>query len=106
MQVQTVCWSFLKTILILMDPTGESDLAGDNNVQFPLGEKLDPLAGGFSNSYTYAISPVGGNFLSEFSVQYLTLFLLSSLVRYRPQSWTHAISRSSMINQPADDETL
>ena len=84
----------------------ERPVAGDNNVQFPLGEKLDPLAGGFSNSYTYAISPVGGNFLSEFSVQYLTLFLLSSLVRYRPQSWTHAISRSSMINQPADDETF
>ena len=36
----------------------------------------------------------------------MALFLLSTLVRYRPQSWTHAISRSAISEQPADDKAL
>ena len=45
-------------------------------------------------------------YLSEFSVHYLGLFLLSSLVRYRPQAWAHAVSRSSFPGEPADDKSL
>jgi hypothetical protein len=39
-------------------------------------------------------------------MQYLALFLLSSLMRYRPQTWTHAISRSVVPGVPADDRAL
>jgi YaaC-like Protein len=44
--------------------------------------------------------------LSEFSIQYLALFLLSSLVRYRPQTWTEAISGSVVSGETADDKSL
>jgi hypothetical protein len=80
--------------------------ADDRGEQFSPEAGLSPLAGGFPGSGSYAISPINGHFLSEFSLQYLALFLLSSLVRYRPQTWIHAISRSVMPEVPADDKTL
>ena len=66
---------------------------------------LAPLAGGYSHP-PRAISPFNGLILSEFSLHYLALFLLSSLVRYRPQTWGHSISRSVTAELPADDEIL
>ena len=54
----------------------------------------------------YAMAPVNDIYLSEFTVHYLGLFLLSALVRYRPQAWAHAISRSSFPSEPADDQSL
>jgi hypothetical protein len=55
---------------------------------------------------SHLISPVQGTNFSEFSLQYLALFLLSSLVRYRPQIGTHSISRSVIEDKPAVDRTL
>jgi len=75
---------------------------GDQNAPFPLKSGLDPLA----ERGTYAISPVGGHHICEFSFHYLGLFLLSSLVRYRPQTWMHAISSSVLEQAPADDQAL
>src|SRR5208283_5870502 len=75
---------------------------GDQNAPFPLKSGLDPLA----ERGTYAISPVGGHHICEFSFHYLGLFLLSSLVRYRPQTWMHALSRSVMPDTPADDQAI
>jgi hypothetical protein len=49
---------------------------------------------------------VSGQYVSEFSLHYMALFLLSSLVRYRPQTWMHAISRSVVADMPADDQSL
>lgn len=67
---------------------------------------LDPLAGGYSGSCN-VVSPLGGNVhISEFSLHYMTLFLLSSLVRYRPQTWGHALSRTATSEMPPDDEML
>jgi len=66
---------------------------------------LDPLAGGYSHP-ARAISPINDIFISEFSLHYVALYLLSSLVRYRPQSWGHAISRSASTELPADDKIL
>ena len=37
---------------------------------------------------------------------YIALFLLSSLVRYRPQTWVHALSRSVISETPCDDQAL
>ena len=34
------------------------------------------------------------------------LYLLSTLVRYRPLLWMHAISRSVIAEAPADDKML
>jgi hypothetical protein len=81
------------------------DLPGDDISPFTLEEGFHPMAGSFSSGL-YAISPVGGCYLSEFSFHYLALFLLGSLVRYRPETWTHAISHSVMPDAPADDQTL
>jgi hypothetical protein len=84
----------------------ERPVSGDQNELFPLEEGLHSVAGAFTGSFPYAISPVTNLYLSEFSIQYLGLFLLSSLVRYRPQTWTHAISRSVTAEEPADDRAL
>jgi hypothetical protein len=77
----------------------------DANVRFSLEEGFHSVAGGYTGA-TYAVSPILGLSVSEFSVQYLGLFLLSSLMRYRPQIWTHAISRSIVPGEPADDRAL
>ena len=67
---------------------------------------LPPLSGGITNVHQYAIQPLGDVYLAELSLQYLGSYLLSSLVRYRPQIWQHAISRSFTSEVPADDKTL
>jgi hypothetical protein len=67
---------------------------------------LPPLSGGITNVAPYAIQPLGSVYLSEFSLQFLASYLLSSLVRYRPQIWQHAISRSFTAETPADDKAL
>jgi hypothetical protein len=74
--------------------------------RFSVEKRLPPLAGGYSGAVPYAISPINGLYLSEFSLHYLAMFLLSSLVRYRPQTWVHAVSRSSVSDAPADDQAL
>jgi hypothetical protein len=75
------------------------------DARFPVENRFNPLAGGYSG-LVYAITPVATAYLSEYSLHYLALFLLSSLVRYRPQVWAHAISRSATAQQPAGDEAL
>jgi hypothetical protein len=87
------------------DSYEERPVANDENKPFPVADGLHPLAGGFSSG-TNAVSPISGLHLSEFSFHYLALFLLSSLVRYRPQTWAHAISRSTIQDIPPDDKTL
>jgi hypothetical protein len=84
----------------------EQALAGDVNERFSLKDGFRPVAGGYIGGTIYATAPVGDLYVSEFSMQYLALFLLSTLMRYRPQTWTHAISRSVVPGEPADDRTL
>jgi hypothetical protein len=72
---------------------------------FPFDEYLPAMGGGYTGD-TIAISPFQGHYISEFALHYLALFVLSSLVRYRPQTWMHAISRSSTAQAPADDTAL
>jgi len=52
------------------------------------------------------IEGYGGAFISEYALHYLGMFLLSSLVRYRPQIWSHAIKASVTREKPADDRAL
>lgn len=73
--------------------------------RIPLDQVFSGVGGGYS-SKTIAIAPFAGHYLSEYSLIYIGLFLLSSLVRYRPDTWSHAVSRSSLENRPADDQAL
>lgn len=61
--------------------------------------------GSFENSRTI-ISPYAGAYFSKYSLHYLGMFLLSSLVRYRPQIWVHCLTRSTTQQRPADDKAL
>jgi hypothetical protein len=94
---------FSETYLVNEDGNFESPTPIDEqDAPFPLETGLDPLG----ERGTYAISPIRGRYISEFSFHYLGLFLLSSLVRYRPQTWMHAISRSALQQAPVDDQAL
>jgi hypothetical protein len=84
----------------------ERALPDDTNELFSLEQGLHPVAGGYTGGHIHAISPVRDCYISEFSLQYLALFLLSSLMRYRPQTWTHAISGSVIPGETADDRAL
>ena len=67
---------------------------------------LEPLGGPISG-WPVAIAPLENNtYLNVYSLHYMALFLLSSLVRYRPNVWVHAISRSVSDVMPADDSAL
>lgn len=74
--------------------------------RIPVHSILAPMGGGVSGVTPYAIAPLDGLYPSEFALQYLSLFLLSSVVRYRPDTWAHAISRSVLADKPADDELV
>jgi hypothetical protein len=67
---------------------------------------LVPMAGGFPEGHAQAIAPLDGVYPSEFALHFLVLFMLSSVVRYRPDTWAHAISRSVLMDRPADDQGI
>ncbi|MDR6661281.1 hypothetical protein J2W51_003867 [Tardiphaga robiniae] len=82
-------------------------LMGDGGSMVPAVDILTPLSGGYVGSaQTYAMQPINNVKLSEYALQFLGSFLLSSLVRYRPQIWQNAISRSVTAESPADDRAL
>lgn len=82
-------------------------LMGDDRMVVPAADILAPLSGGYVGSgQTYAMQPIKNVKLSEYALQFLGTFLLSSLVRYRPQIWQNAISRSVTAQSPADDRAL
>ena len=67
---------------------------------------LPPLFGGLSGGPKSMVEPYQGEYISEYSLYYLGMYLLSSLVRYRPQVWAHSISRSVTSEKSADDRAL
>jgi len=70
-------------------------------------EMLPPLSGGYvQSSATYTMRPLFDVILPEYCLQFLGCFVLSSLVRYRPQIWQHAISRSVTEARAGDDRSL
>lgn len=73
---------------------------------FALDRILKGVGGGHSETSMWAISPINDTYVSEFSLAYIGLFLLSSLVRYRPDTWAHAVSRTSLQDRPVDDRPL
>lgn len=79
--------------------------ASPEQPRIPIDQIYEGVGGGFS-SRTSLIAPFAGRYLSEYSLIYIGLFLLSSLVRYRPDTWSHAVSRSSLQDRPVDDQAL
>jgi len=80
---------------------------GGNRTLVPAIGILPPLSGGHVGSgQTYVMQPINNVKLSEYALQLLGSLLLSSLVRYRPQIWQNAISRSVTAQSPADDRSL
>lgn len=96
---------FSERLILHGDGFMSSDRPNDDLSPFPVGDGLCAVGGGLWGG-SHAIAPVGGHYISEFSFHYLALFLLSSLVRYRPETWTHAISHSVLPDTPADDQAL
>lgn len=95
---------------VLMEAGNEFN--SDNDVQndatiakTPLAHALSAPGGSFSSN-TSLISPFGDVYISESALHYLGMYLLSSLVRYRPQTWVHAVTRSIAPRIPADDQAL
>ena len=82
------------------------DAPPPDHPRIPLDQLFLGVGGGYSGSSAIAIAPYAGQYLSEFSLAYIGLFLLSSLVRYRPDTWSHAVSRSSLQDRPVDDQAL
>jgi hypothetical protein len=72
----------------------------------PFDSIMPPLAGGITDTHLFAMQPYDGVLLSEFSLHFMGCFLLSSLVRYRPQIWQRALSHSGSANVAADDKSL
>lgn len=69
--------------------------------------KTAPVYGGLSASRdTHLIEPIGGLFLPEFALFYMGMFLLGSLVRYRPDIWSNVLSRRAVSNNPVGDKAL
>jgi len=66
---------------------------------------IQPTGEGPENG-PYLIEPFDSICISELSLYYLGMFLLSSLVRYRPQIWMHSLSRLATSDLPSDDAAL
>lgn len=79
-------------------------MADDTYIDFR--QLLDTVSGGLTQTYPSLATPINGAHLSDISLQYAGMFLLSSLVRYRPQIWVHSVSRFASHKRPADDQAL
>lgn len=81
-----------------------------NEKKFPRVElrKLlsHPFSGGLGASHPHLIERLEKVQISELSLQYMGMFLLSSLVRYRPQTWINSITRLSTKAVGPDDNAL
>lgn len=72
----------------------------------PFETIVPPLTGGLTTTHPATIQPLNGTSLSEFALQFCGAFLLSSLVRYRPNVWQHALSHAALEHRGADDRAL
>lgn len=52
------------------------------------------------------IEAYDGEDIAETSIFYMGMFLLSSLVRYRPNTWIHSLKGRTTSDQPIDDKPL
>jgi len=82
------------------------DPEGDKSIpKTPFSQLLTPTGGSFSSAISL-IQPIETIYLSEYSYQYLGIFILSSVARYSPQVWMRVITRTSTPQEPSDDHAL
>lgn len=74
--------------------------------RFSLEEGGLPILTGGYGGPEHAVFPLDGKQIAEYSLHFLGLFLLSTLVRYRPATWRHSVSRTALSTAPADDRAL
>ena len=96
---------------IMIDPSsGKSQLIPPISFSVKeLGDHCQPVRGNLTPHFIESTCVIGawnGLFLSEVSLYYLGMFLLSSLLRYRPYIWANAIARRSFPEKPLDDHAL
>lgn len=88
-----------KFVRVLDDPSTK------DCVQDPRS-RVSPVYGNLRNYNTVLIEPIAGVHVSELSLYYAGMYLLSSLVRYRPTIWANSISRRSLGSSQPDDKPL
>jgi hypothetical protein len=71
-----------------------------------LTDILGTVGGGQNNGMSYFVTPYNESYFSELSLRLIGMFLLSSLVRYRPQIWIHSLSHAATTERPLDDQML
>jgi hypothetical protein len=67
---------------------------------------LGPATSSLATKSHYLSAPVDNLYFSEVSMQYIGMFLLGSLVRYRPQTWVFATTRLASPERSSDDMSL
>jgi len=85
----------------------ETNFTGSSFIDNSILSKTDPISGSVSlDMNPHIIESFEGIFLSELALFYMGMFLLSSLVRYRPDIWSNTLSRRAISTNPVDDKPL
>lgn len=82
-----------------------ANLGNNADLQTEPPGNLNPISGSL-HSNTCIIKPFEDLHLSELSLYYLGMFILSSVVRYRPSIWSNAISGRPGPTGNVDDKCL
>ncbi|MDO3385353.1 YaaC family protein [Gilvimarinus sp. SDUM040013] len=90
----------------LVEIEGRFEQRGVNAAIIPFDAILPPLSGGVEDGHQSYIHPIDGHDVSEYSILYMGIFLLSSLVRYRPEIWMHAVNGRSTNQRGHDDHCM
>jgi YaaC-like Protein len=67
---------------------------------------MPPAAGGWADSQAAFVTPIDGQYISEFSLVLAALLALSSIVRYHPHTWTACVHRRPVAGRAIDDSLL
>lgn len=91
---------------VLIERDGAFDRNTGNFRIIPFDTLLPPLAGGVLHNHPNYIKPIDNYDLSEYTIIYMGSFLLSSLVRYRPEVWVHSIKGRKTEQRGYDDHCM
>ena len=77
-----------------------------SNNKRPFSEILGIVGGGQRNEVPHFVTPYNGNYYAELSLRLIGMFMLSSLVRYRPQIWIHSLTHLATPERQLDDQMI
>lgn len=64
------------------------------------------VGGGQRNEFPHFVTPYENKYFAQASLMLIGMFMLSSLVRYRPATWIHSITHSVTQSRVLDDQLL